>query len=346
MIRKNILAGAVCLVCCSLPSSAQAFSYLTCGGVKVVWDDPFMMVQNTFSIPPGGLREASLNNAINRWRGVGGMQDMVSKAFFVNPGSTYGIDDGLNDAVVVKRSDIGGNNGLASMIHDGCFIAGDMEWLEADVQVASDMSFAVLDETSVSPNRGRETFIHEFGHAHGLQHSQGYNQMRVPGPRPRVGGPGETVDVLPDDAKGGRFLYPTGNTEVNLFASAQRRDTGTDTIVNGTSGTVTFCTGGGGTLTINSTVGNNGTVNVTQTERWWLNTSIDGHSGGILIGQWNNSTFTKNSAFTRLITLTMPPLAAGTYFLFHGVDVFKVANESREDDNNVREALVVKVKSC
>jgi hypothetical protein len=346
MIRKNILAGAVCLVCCSLPSPAHAFTYLTCGGVKVVWDDPFPMVQNTFSIPPGGLREASLNNAINRWRGVGGMLDMVSKSIFVNAGSTYTIDDGQNGAVVVNRSDIGGNNGLTSMIHDGCFIAGDMEWLEADVQVASDMSFAALDETSVTPNRGRETFIHEFGHAHGLQHSQGYNQMRVPGPRPRVGGPGETVDVLPDDAKGGRFLYPSGKTEVNLFASAQRRDTGTDTIVNGTSGTVTSCTGGGGTLTINSTVGNNGTVNVTQTERWWLNTSIAGHSGGILIGQWNNSTFVANSAFTRLITLTMPPLAAGTYFLFHGVDVFNVANESREDDNNVREALVVKVIPC
>lgn len=347
MTRRNLLIGIISLTCCSLTSSAHAFSYLTCGGVKVVWDDPFNMLQNSFSIPPGSLREVSLDNAINRWRGVGGMQDMVGKWPFMNPGSTYGLDDSVNDAVVVKRADIGGANGLTSLIHDGCFIAGDMEWMEADVQIASDMSFAALDETSNAPNQGRETFIHEFGHAHGLQHSQGYNHMRALGPRPRVAGPGETVDVLPDDARGGRFLYPTGNTEVNLFTSAQRRDIATDKIVNGTSGTVTFCTSGGGTMTINSTVGNNGTVNVTQTERWWLNTSKSaGHSGGILIGQWNNSTFVANSVFTRFITLTMPPVAAGTYFLFHGVDVFNVAAESREDDNNVREALVVKVVSC
>jgi hypothetical protein len=346
MIRKTFLAGAVCLVCCFLPASAHAFTYLTCGGVKVVWDDSFSMVQNTFSIPPGSLREASLDNAIDRWRGVRGMLDMVSKSFWMNFGSTYTIDDGQNDAVVVNRSDIGGKNGLSSMIHDGCFLAGDMEWLEVDVQVASDLSFGAVNETSVATNSGRQTFIHEFGHAHGLQHFQGYNHMRTVQPAPNVGGPGETIDVLPDDARGGRFLYPSGKTEVNLFASAQRRDTGTDEIVNGTSGTVTFCTSGGGTLTINSTVGNNGTVNVTQTERWWLNTSKAGHSGGILIGQWDNSTFVANSAFTRLITLTMPPLAAGTYFLFHGVDVFNVADESREDDNNVREALVVKVIKC
>jgi hypothetical protein len=42
----------------------------------------------------------------------------------------------------------------------------------------------------------------------------------------------------------------------------------------------------------------------------------------------------------------MPPLAARTYFLFHGVDVFNVVAESREDDNNVREALIVKVITC
>jgi hypothetical protein len=346
MTPRSVLAAAIYLVCLSLPAPAHAFSFVTCGDVKVVWDDPFTMVQNTFSIPSGSFREGALDNAINRWRGVKGMLDMVSKSFFVNSGSTYSIDDGQNDAVVVDRSDIGGNNGLTSMIHDGCFLAGDMEWLEADVQLAGDMSFGPLGETSLTPNVGRETFIHEFGHAHGLQHFQGFNHMRKVGPRPKVGGPGETIDVLPDDAKGGRFLYPSVNPEVNLFASAQRRDVNTDTIVNGTSGTVTSCTGGGGTLTINSTVGNNGTVNVTQTERWWLNTSSAGHSGGILIGQWNNSTFVANSAFTRLITLTMPPLAVGTYFLFHGVDVFNVVAESREDDNNVREALIVKVINC
>jgi hypothetical protein len=320
--------------------------FTTCGGVKVVWDNPFAMVQNTFSIEPGKMRESALDNAINRWRGVGGMLDMVSKSSKVNPLNIYFTDDGQNDAVVVERSDIGGNNGLTSLIHDGCFIAGDMEWMEADVQVAADLDFALPGETSVEGNFGRDTFIHEFGHAHGLLHTQSFNNMRTPQPRPMVGGPGERIDVLPDDAHGGRFLYPSNKGETNLFASAQRRDVATDKIVNNASGTVFSCSGGGGTVTINSTVGNNGTVNITQTERWWLNESKTGHSGGILIGQWNGSTFVANSAFTRLITLTMPALPVGKFFLFHGVDVFNVVGESRENDNAVREALIVQVVPC
>jgi len=212
--------------------------------------------------------------------------------------------------------------------------------------VASDMTFGAVAEDTL-PEVGRVTFIHEFGHAHGLDHSQGYNVMRTMQPRPLVAGPGETVDVLPDDAKGGRFLYPSGNTEINLFASAQQRIASTDTIALNNSGTVIACTGGGGKITINATVGNNGTVNVTQTERWWLNKdSFAGHSGGILIGQWNNGTFLASSAFTRPVTLTLPALAAGTYFLFHGVDVLNQVVESREDDNNVREALRIKVVPC
>ena len=104
MMRKTFLIGLILLACG--PVSARGYGYMTCGGVKVVWDDSFSMVQNTFSIPPGGLREASLDNAINRWRGVQGMLDMVSKSPLPNPGSTYTVDDGQNDAVIVARSDI------------------------------------------------------------------------------------------------------------------------------------------------------------------------------------------------------------------------------------------------
>jgi hypothetical protein len=36
----------------------------------------------------------------------------------------------------------------------------------------------------------------------------------------------------------------------------------------------------------------------------------------------------------------------GTYFLFHGVDVFHQVTESHEDDNNVREGLIINVINC
>jgi len=345
MKHAHFLVEALVLGLAAQATPAHAFVFTTCGDVKVVWDDPFAFVQNTFSIAPGGQRESGFINAVNRWRGVGGMNDMVSISPFTNSGSTYTIGDDQNDAVVVNRSNIGGNNGLTTLIHDGCFLAGDMEWMEADVQIASDMNFGTPGETSVATDWGRATWIHEVGHAHGLSHAQGFNVMRALQPRPLVGGPGERVDALGDDAQGGRFLYPSGNTERNLYASAQRRN-GSDTILQNNPGTVFSCTGGGGTITINSTVGNNGTVNVTQTERWWVNKSSSGHSGGTQLGQWNNSTFVANTAHTRLITLTMPPLTEGTWFLFHGVDVLGVAAESRENDNNVREALIIEVIKC
>jgi hypothetical protein len=42
----------------------------------------------------------------------------------------------------------------------------------------------------------------------------------------------------------------------------------------------------------------------------------------------------------------MPALDPGTYFLYHGVDVLDEVDESREDDNSVREALLVQVNNC
>jgi hypothetical protein len=345
MKSKNIAAGAALLAGFLVASNAGAYTYTTCGDVKVVWSSSFAMVQNTFSIAPGSSRESALDNAIGRWRGVDGMMNMVSKSSTVNAGSSVTFFNFQNDVAVVPSANIGNNNGLTLMLSDGCFFGGDMEWIEADVMVASNLApYGPLDETSLATS-GRKTFIHEFGHAHGLGHSQRFNNMRSVQPRPQVGGTGETVDVLPDDAQGGRFLYPSGNSEVNLFAAAHRRTSG-DQIVLNDSGTLTFCSKGGADITLNATVGNNGTVDVKQTERWWVSTSGNAYSGGTQIGSWANGTFLANKVKTRQVTFTMPALTPGTYFLYHGVDVLKEVDESREDDNNVREAVKVQVNKC
>ncbi|HEX3530720.1 MAG TPA: hypothetical protein VH988_26955 [Thermoanaerobaculia bacterium] len=344
MNRKNLFTAAALLTGLFVSSYAHAFVFWTCNGNKIVWSDPFTMVPNTFSVPPGGQRDASVNNAINSWVGVIGMMDMVSKSSTVTIGNTVTTGDGQNDVAVAPRANIGGNNGLTLMIHSLCFLSSS--WGEADVFAASDLNFGPVKQDTLVSNSGRSTFMHEFGHAHGLDHDQKFNNMRVPQPRPVVGGPNETVDVLPDDAAGGRFLYPSGNPEVNLFASAQRLNGATDTILMNHTGSITSCSGGGGTVTLNSTVGNNGTVNVTQTERWWVSTDPNAFSGGFLIFQWNNSTFNANTVLTRQVTFKMPALPVGTYFLFHGVDVFHQVSESREDDNNVREGLIINVINC
>lgn len=346
MNRKKVFVAALLLAGFFLAPQARAYRYVKCGGVKVVWNNPFALVQNTTSIAPGGKRESAFVNAVERWRNVDGMKNMVSISPTVNAGSSIAFFNFQNDAAVVPRSAINGANGLNLLLHDGCFFGGDMEWIEADVMVASDLTFGRIEETALPTNSGRLTFIHEVGHAHGLLHDQRFNHMRRTQPRPLVGGPGETVDVLPDDAAGGRFLYPTGNDEVNLFASAHRHRKSTDTILVNNGGTATFCASGGGSLTIKSTVGNNGTVDVQQTERWWLSKSDKAHGGGINIGKWSNGTFLASTVHTRDLTFTLPPLEPGTYFLYHGVDVLDEVQESREDDNSVREAMTIKVVDC
>src|SRR5215213_2599387 len=294
MNRKSTYAGAVLLTGFLLAPQAHAFNNWECGGVKVVWSNPFGMVQNTYSMPLGGARELAADKAIKRWQNVDGMWNMVFKSSMVTTGSSIAQFNFQNDLAVVSKSVLTGDKiGLTMMFHDGCFFGGDAEWIEADVVVRSDLDFGKIEETALPGNSAREVFLHEFGHAHGLDHTQAFNVMRAATPIPLVSGPGETIDVLPDDAKGGRFLYPNGNDEVNLFASAHLR-TSDDKIQVNNGGTVTFCKKGGGTLKINATVGNNGTVDVKQTERWWVSTSKTAHSGGIKIGQWNNGTFLAN----------------------------------------------------
>jgi hypothetical protein len=330
-----------------MASYADAFTFRKCGGEKVVWDDPFEMVQNTASIPFGSKKEESLDKAIGRWTGVIGMQNMVSMSSDVTTLPIIFLNDGQNDVAVTPRSEIGGNNGLTVMVRDACIVGGDMEWVEADVMVASDLDFGKVAENVLTATSGRSTFLHEFGHAHGLDHHQRFNNMRTPQPRPLVGGPGETLDVLPDDAQGGRFLYPTPFVEINLFASAHRLKGSPNQVDLNNQGTLSFCSSTGGTLKVNSTGGNNGAIDLTQTERWWLSQSDHAYTGGVQVGQASNTTFTANKAKTKQVTLTIPTyLTTGAYFLYHGVDMLHEIEESREDDNAVREALVIQVNAC
>ncbi len=344
MNRKNIVAGAVLLSGFLMASHADAFSFFKCSGNEMNWNDPFVMLRNQTSIPAGSVSENSLQNAIGRWNGVQGMADMVSLFPGASGGNSITTGDDVNDVALTKRKNISGNNGLTLMVHNLCVLSSS--WIEADVLVANDLTLGPVAQDSLVNDAERVTFLHEFGHVHGLGHSQHFNNMRTVQPRPVVGGTGETVDVLPDDANGGRFLYPNGNFEINLFASAQGR-TSKDTIVLNNTGTVTSCSSGGGTITLNSTVGNNGTIPLVSAQRWWVSTS----SGAFTVGQGTqifklgNISFAAGTVSQQQVSFKMPALPVGTYFLFHGVDGVP-GNESRDDDNAVREALKIKVINC
>src|SRR5215207_3687029 len=107
MNRKNIFAGAALLTGFFLAPQAHAYTYWECGGVKVVWSNPFGMVQNTFSMAPGGARELAADKAIKRWQNVDGMTNMVFKSSAVTTGSSVAQLNFQNDLAVVPKSSLG-----------------------------------------------------------------------------------------------------------------------------------------------------------------------------------------------------------------------------------------------
>ena len=343
---KALVAAAGVAILALYATDAAAFGWRECDDVKVVWQGANNLFRNTFSIGNGGARESAYLNGITRWNNVRGMNDIL-----VNAGTTGGSSithgNGQSDVAVVTASAIGNNAGLTKSIFDSCDIFSDQHIIETDVMVASNQDFTTNPDEATVFLPARITFLHEFGHALGLRDFEDYNIMRAAGASPFVGGTGEHADILPDDAAGGRFLYASGNSHTNVFASAQLRFINTNTIANNTGvGPVFSCSGGGGQITINQTVGNNGTVNATQTERWFLSTNKTAYSSGILFFQWNNSTYNANSTLTVQRTMTMPALPVGAYFLFHGVDQLNQHAEVRESDNVSREALIIKVIPC
>jgi hypothetical protein len=341
MSMKLAIGGlAVGLSLFGFASSALAFRYTTCSDEKVVWDGSIDLVRNTFSIPNGSTRHDAFTNAVSRWNAVVGMANEFQLAGTTS-GSVITNGDDQNDVAVVNRSSIDGNNGLTLVYIGGCWAWGaDID--ETDVLVASDLPFANPDEVSLSTT-GRNTFIHEFGHAIGLLHHDKANLLRTTQPRPKTGGAAEHVDVLPDDAQGGRFLYPTGLSQKNLFATAQRLEGGQITNENGF--TPQFgCPGG--LVTVKFTVGNNGTDAIVNNQRFSMSTSKTGYTGGTTMGVWSGATNNPNGYFSGSVQLTIPNVAPGIYFLFYRVDKDGTTTESRESDNVVRLNKTLQILDC
>src|SRR5215204_6574006 len=108
MSRKSIFAGAILLTGFFLASQAHAYHHWICGGVKVVWSNPFGMTQNTYSIKPGSARELAVDKAIKRWQNVDGMKNMVYKDSSVSTGSSIAQANFHSDVAVVSPSSING----------------------------------------------------------------------------------------------------------------------------------------------------------------------------------------------------------------------------------------------
>jgi hypothetical protein len=151
--------------------------------------------------------------------------------------------------------------------------------------------------------------------------------------------------VLPDDAAGVRFLYPSGNNEFNLMASAQSL-TGTNIVNNAPWQTVNRCRGE--SVTFTWTMANGGTTNATVDQRFFIAKNPTAHTtAGVTLGTWFDATVTGQGAVFPSVTMKIPcGTATGTYWLYHQVDSNGEFGEWNESDNVVHNPMTIQVNNC
>lgn len=357
----NLLVGSAGLLLTTVGTArvAEAYNVGYCNGNAVKWTSPPEFTRNTCSIPYNGTRWNAYANALNRWNGIGAMQNILQDngaVFSWCIPDDYGLDNldnSTNEVAVVDPSQLDGGNasGITFRHYTWCFL--DQSITEADVFVGDVHNMGqpepIITSSGGGLGKGRETFLHEFGHALGLDHYGTFNMMRSGQSTSssgfiRFGGSGERIDAAPDDAAGGRFLYPASGSERNVFAASQKHVNGTTfpfgTVITNADGglsqkTLNVCNSTGGVFNdLKFTGGNNGTVSVTHNEKWYLSASSSQWSAtSIVVSTWYGGTWNANGHYYSLHTITVPPLPTGIYYLYHQVDSSFGDAESREDDN-------------
>lgn len=194
------------------------------------------------------------------------------------------------------------------------------------------------------------TYVHEFGHALGLAHASRFTVMHPDGSKAVHGGNLYTAGPMPDDAAGGRRLYPSRHSPKNLLASSQRLRSGV--LTTNLSGSPASHVCPGDQITLHLTVGNNGTKSLYADERIFLkrtmySSALASHTVANLSGRY----FAKGTLdFTATpVDFIVPShlVRGATYYVFHEVDWNNQHKEMRKDDNIVRNPKVIYIKpSC
>lgn len=348
------LTGKLCAlaVVFAFANTSSAYNYLYyCNGCpSSVGDTTVALRRNTYSIPYPTNQYWDLLSADTEWNsGVSSWAPVVLAG--TTSDQSWNLGDGIWEVGLVNRSSIGNANGRTYWSAGACvFGCNDID--EADMLVANDLNFGNPDESgwpdATNPNYipGRTTFVHEWGHVLGLDHTATFSVMKTSNPRPYVGGlVWSHVTPYADDRLGAANSYGQPSSFHNLVAQAQLWSSSYSQVANTMfAGTVTACPGQSFYFTF--TVGNHGTYHDYFTARIYLAPCPDcyspgptGPTGGLDVFNWYSDVQPRNF-HTWTVYYPLPNIAPNqTYWTFHSVDIYNTVSEIREADNYVHHAI-------
>jgi hypothetical protein len=213
------------------------------------------------------------------------------------------------------------------------------------VKRANDMQYNNEDDSFWSwtnAQQGSVVNVHEFGHVLGLGHQAGFDVMNALTPEPLAGQSWQNAEPFPDDANGVRGYYGVTAPEQNIFASAQKYVNG---VVQSTDQWQPKPVCPGQNIAVVVSVVNNGNTDLSNYGfRLFINDSPHGYTGGLDMFN-GTATSLRGSYFTQTLSVNVPFVSPGTYWILWSVDINHQYSEWNEGDNATHSAMALTVKS-
>jgi len=316
------------LVAC-LPSLAFAFSYETYFGTPIRWpSQQAVLTLHPDSFPVGNVFNNNAQFAMSDWNAVIGSNFL----FFVNsfPCNWGNHSDGIN--CVIFASGLGGSTlGVTFLTSSGTNITDRDVWFNVNVSWVPGLD--VGDFTIGPPYSFRGVARHEFGHALGLLHEDGLNNVVLMNSIYTAGGV-RPANPHWDDRAGVRFLYPGLGGEIDLIPYMWKKISTSSQPVTPIPATANS----GDSVTIEYSFENAGNVGSGSFNiGFYLSTDSIISTSDTLIGLNVGASAPAHSrgTFTRAVTIPANT-PTGNYFIGVCLDIGGAVAESVESNNCAR----------